>query len=251
MTRVADRVVSTLTDRLDRKRTSRRSFLVKTAVVGSALAVNPVAVSAATRNRVRVAVRPGGRLCVGVDGVLLHDQQQTEHVSAGHARRGLVESRQLRILWRQGAVLRRLQRQVHEVRMRCEWNLRLELPRVQVRVRERHVRRTARVLQRVPLRPMPPRSRVRRAGRMPGCVVCSAVALRRVVLVVECNRERDGTARRSVPARHYRAPVRVRRREERGRTDQAVAGSGGRHGLDRDGQGLLDGRLRRRRVRVR
>ena len=41
MTRVADRVVTTLTERLDRKRTSRRSFLVKTAVVGSALAVNP------------------------------------------------------------------------------------------------------------------------------------------------------------------------------------------------------------------
>jgi hypothetical protein len=49
VTRVADRVVSTLTDRLDRKHTSRRSFLVKTAVVGSALAVNPL----------RYLLRPG------------------------------------------------------------------------------------------------------------------------------------------------------------------------------------------------
>ena len=32
MTRIADRVVATLTDHLDRKRSSRRSFLVKTAV---------------------------------------------------------------------------------------------------------------------------------------------------------------------------------------------------------------------------
>ena len=67
----------------------------------------------------------------------------------------LVEGRQLGVLRRQLPLLHRLQRQRARVRVRRERHLRPRLPRVQMPLRDGHVRRAARVLQRVPLRPVP------------------------------------------------------------------------------------------------
>ena len=141
---------------------TRRSFLVRTAIFGSALAGQPAAVSAAPGLRVRVALRTRRVVRVGLDRVLLHRQRRSEHLPARLDARGLVEGRQLVVLPLRPALLHRLQRVVRFVRMRRERLVRPGVRRVQLPLRVGHVRRAVHVLQPVPLRPVPPGARVRR-----------------------------------------------------------------------------------------
>ncbi len=109
---ITERLVNRVSRHLG-KRSTRRSFLVKSAVVGSALAVNPLQYVFRPGHRVRGdRVRPRGRLCVGVDGVLLLGEQRPERVPARIHPRRLVEDRQLLVLrWRR-PVHPRLQREL-------------------------------------------------------------------------------------------------------------------------------------------
>ena len=94
-------------------------------------------------------------------GVLLHDQQRQELVPAGQLPGRLVEGRQLVVLRRQGPLLPRLQRHLPDV-------VHLLLP-------DRHLRQPAHLLQPVPLRPVPPGDRLRRAR---SCAAWSAARRR-------------------------------------------------------------------------
>ena len=79
---IARRVVDT--SRHARARTSRRSFLVRSAVVGSALAVNPWRFVFQPGTAYESRVRSRSELLVGLDSVLLLDQQRPELVPAGN-----------------------------------------------------------------------------------------------------------------------------------------------------------------------
>ena len=142
----------------------RRGFLARVAVVGSALAVNPL----------HFVLKPGTRLRRGVrhlrrrlDRLLLHDQQRPQLLPAGQLRRRLVEGRQRRLLLRRRPLHHRLQRHLPDA--------------VRVPLLGRRLRRPAHLLQPVPLRPVPPGDLLLRPGRVPRRDVHPAVAVRPVV----------------------------------------------------------------------
>ena len=153
------------------RRSSRRGFLFRSAVVGSALAVNPFKFAAAPRNRVRLLVRARRELFVRLDGLLLLDQQRQQFLPARQHPCRLVEDRSLELLQRWPALHPRLQRQVRVVRLRGQRDLQPRLLQLRLPLRYRLVRPAPRVLQPVPVRAVPPGDRVRRPGRVPRCIV--------------------------------------------------------------------------------
>ena len=104
------------------------------------MALNPFRYVLASHARVRLGVRVGQRLRRRMERVLLHDQQRREHLPRRLLRRRLVEGRRLGVLPGVRAVLRRLQPQAR--------------PLVQLPLQPLGLRRPARVLQRLPLRPV-------------------------------------------------------------------------------------------------
>ena len=108
----SEHVVSRVADVLGRRRDSRRGFLAGTAVVGSALAVQPSGLHRQARHRLRRRVRRGQHLRRRLDGVLLHGQRRPNSCPPGSFVGGLVEGRQLGVLLRCGPLLHRLQREL-------------------------------------------------------------------------------------------------------------------------------------------
>ena len=112
--------------------------------------------------------------------------------------------------------------------------VRAGLRHLQLPLRVGHVRRAVHVLQRVPLRAVPPGARVRRSDRVPGGHVRRAVGVRRDVHDHERDRERDRAARRAVPARVQLVGARVRRGRRPRRAARRAAGADRRHRRDAD-----------------
>ena len=137
-------------------RSTRRSFLVRMAVAGSALTVAPLRYILQPGTAYAAVCGPDSDVRVRVHGHVLHDLgHQQQQLSARDVRRWLVEGGQLRtVLWKRGSLLHRLQRGVRA-------DVRLPL-------RQRELRRTQGLLQPVPVRPVPSGDRVLRADRLPG-----------------------------------------------------------------------------------
>ena len=172
----------------------------------------PVALPVAAGHRVRVAVRTGRELLVGLDGLLLLDQQRPQRVPARNHPRRVVEDRPIGLLRRRPALHPRLQRDVRVVRLRGQRDLRTGLLRVRLPLRIGLVRRTSGVLQPVPLRAVPSRAALRRTRRVPRRVVPAAVGDRSHVHDRERDGERDRAAHRALPRRRReRVRDRVRR----------------------------------------
>ena len=123
----------------------------------------PAAVPAAARDRVRVAVRPRRGCGSGWTAFCCTVNGGQNTCPPGSIAGGLVEGRQLVVLQLGPALLHRLQRVVRHVRLRRQRPVQPGLRGVQLSLRVGNVRRAVHVLQRVPLRAVPPGAGVRRA----------------------------------------------------------------------------------------
>ena len=193
------------------RRSSRRSFLVKSAVVGSALAVNPLRYLLRPGTAYAAVCGPARRLRIRLDGDVLLGEQRRELVPARIDTGRLVEDRQLVVLRRRTALQPRLQRDVRRMRLREQRHLCAGLLQLRLPLRDELVRPTATLLQPVPLRPVPSGARVRRTGRVPRRHVRAAVAVGSDVHDGQRDGERDRVAHRAVSrnsarnGRHHRA----------------------------------------------
>ena len=106
---VAEKVVGVVSSGLS-SRSSRRGFLFRSTLVGSALALNPWRFLLRPGHRVRGVVRTGRELLVGLDRLLLLDQRGQQLVSPRKHPGRLVEDRPVGLLRRRRALHHRLQR---------------------------------------------------------------------------------------------------------------------------------------------
>ena len=121
---------------------TRRSFLVRTAIFGSALAVNPLRYLLRPGTAYASLCGPDASCCVGLDRVLLHGQRRPEHVPARLDPGRLVEGRQLVVLQLRPALLHRLQRRRADRAVRRERRVRARL-RARATVTARRARATS------------------------------------------------------------------------------------------------------------
>jgi hypothetical protein len=113
--------------------------------------------------------------------------------------RGLVEVGQLIVLQWWAALHRRLQRDMRRMWLREQWNLRTRLLQLRLSLQHGLVRSAPALLQRVPVRAVPPGTCMCRTRRVSSCHVCATLAVRPDVHDDQCHCERDGTAQRSLP----------------------------------------------------
>ena len=138
-----------------------------------------------------------------IHGVLLH-AHRSERLSARHDHRGLVEGRRLGPLRRRGPLLHRLQHDVRTLSVRRRRHLLRGVRGVRVRMRGRQLQQPQDGLHPLPLRPVQPARRLRRADRLPGRELCRPVDLRSGVRHQLPDRRGHPLPRPSVPERAHR-----------------------------------------------
>ena len=217
-------LVERLSDRLA-NRVGRRSFLARTAIVGSALTVapadlllRPTTAYAAVCSCVGPELHVRRAVLRRLHRVLLHDLRG-QRLPAGHGGGRLVEGRRLGLL-RRPALLHGLQRRLRWLRVRRHRAVLGRLLGHRLRVRQRQLQRTPGRLQRVPLRPVQPGRALPGSDRVPPGHLHPTLGDRGQLHHDTGHRQLHRPPRRALPARAIGGlarRVRRRRRPDRDR----------------------------------